>query len=52
MLFHCFSEKIKLDISCESSAEDSHEKNQALFYCKIKTRAGCQRSTVAAFRKF
>ena len=24
-LFHCFPEKIRLDILCESSAEDSYE---------------------------
>ena len=27
-LFHCFSEKIRLDISCESSARQSHMKHQ------------------------
>ena len=36
--FHCFSEKIRLDISSESSARQRiHMKNQALFSSKDKT---------------
>ena len=33
--FHCFSEKIRLDISCESSARlRIHIKHEALFFSK------------------
>ena len=37
--FHCFSEKIRLDVSSESSAtrQRIHMKNQALFSSKDKT---------------
>ena len=36
--FHCFSEKIRLDVSSESSARQRiHMKNQALFSSKDKT---------------
>ena len=28
---YCFSEKIRLDVSSESSAEDSHEKSSLIF---------------------
>ena len=32
IFFHCFSEKIRLDISCESSARQRiHMKHQVLF---------------------
>ena len=35
--FHCFSEKIRLDISCESPARQRiHMKQQALFSSKDK----------------
>ena len=35
--FHCFSEKIRLDVSSESSASQRiHMKNQALFSSKDK----------------
>ena len=35
--FHCFSEKIRLEISCESTARQRiHMKNQALFSSKDK----------------
>ena len=38
-LFHCFSEKIRLDISSESSARQRiHMKNQALFSSKEKSK--------------
>ena len=37
--FHCFSEKIRLDISCESSARQRiHMKLQALSSSKIKVK--------------
>ena len=37
--FHCFSEKIRLDISCESSAwQRIHMKHQALFFLKDKSK--------------
>ena len=37
--FHCFSEKIKLDVSSESSARQRiHVKNQALFSSKDKSK--------------
>ena len=37
ILFHCFSEKIRLDVSSESSARQRiHVKNQALFFIKRK----------------
>ena len=37
--FHCFSEKIKLDVSSESSARQRiHTKNQALFSSKDKSK--------------
>ena len=36
VLFHCISEKIRLDISSESSAR--HMKNQALFSSKDKSK--------------
>ena len=37
-LFHCFSEKIRLDVSSESSAgQRIHTKNQALFSSKNKS---------------
>ena len=37
--FHCFSEKIRLDISCESSARQRiHMKHQALFSSKDKSK--------------
>ena len=37
--FHCFSEKIRLDVSSESSARQRiHMKNQALFLRKIKVK--------------
>ena len=38
-IFHCFSEKIRLDVSSESSARQRiHMKNQALFSSKDKSR--------------
>ena len=37
--FHCFSEKIRLDVSSESSARQrSHLKHQALFSSKDKSK--------------
>ena len=37
--FHCFSEKIRLDVSSESSAlQRIHMKNQALFSSKDKSQ--------------
>ena len=37
--FHCFSEKIRLDVSCESSARwRIHMKNQALLSWKDKIK--------------
>ena len=37
--FYCFSEKIRLDVSSESSARQRiHMKNQALFSLKDKTK--------------
>ena len=37
--FHCFSEKIRLDVSSESSARQMiHMKNQALFSSKDKSK--------------
>ena len=37
--FHCFSEKIRLDILCESSARQrNHIKCQALFSLKDKEK--------------
>ena len=37
--FHCFSEKIRLDVSSESSAgQRIHMKNQALFSSKDKSK--------------
>ena len=37
--FHCFSEKVRLDVSCESSARQRiHLKNQALFSLKDKSK--------------
>ena len=39
ILFHCFSEKIRLDVSSESSARQRiHMKNQALFSSKDKSK--------------
>ena len=39
MFFHCFSEKIKLDVSSESSAmQKTQMKNQALFSSKDKSK--------------
>ena len=39
IFFHCFSEKITLDVSSESSARQRiHMKNQALFSSKDKTK--------------
>ena len=38
-LFHCFSEKIRLDVSSESSAwQRIHMKNQALFSLKDRSK--------------
>ena len=38
-IFHCFSEKIRLDVSSESSARQRiHMKNQALFTSKDKSK--------------
>ena len=38
-LFHCFSGKIRINISCESSAwQRIHMKHQALFSLKEKTK--------------
>ena len=38
-LFSCFSEKIRLDVSCESSARQRiHMKHQALFSLKDKSK--------------
>ena len=38
-IFHCFSEKIGLDVSSESSARQrSHMKNEALFSSKDKSK--------------
>ena len=38
-IFHCFSEKIRLDVSSESSARQRiHMKNQALFSSKDKSK--------------
>ena len=44
IFFHCFSEKIRLDISSESSARQRiHVKNQALFSLKYKsTKLKCR----------
>ena len=37
--FHCFSEKIRLDVSSESSARQrNHMKNQVLFSSKGKSK--------------
>ena len=37
--FHCFSEKIRLDVSSESSARQRiHLKHQALFSLKVKSK--------------
>ena len=37
--FHCFSEKIRLDVSSESSARQRiHRKNQVLFSLKVKSK--------------
>ena len=39
IFFHCFSEKIRLDVSSESSARQRiHMKNQALFSSKDKSK--------------
>ena len=38
--FHCFSEKIRLDVSSESSRQRIHMKNQALFSSKDKSKKG------------
>ena len=39
LFFHCFSEKIRLDVSSESSAwQRIHTKNQALFSSKDKSK--------------
>ena len=39
MFFHCFSEKIRLDVSSESSARQRiHMKNQTLFSSKDKNK--------------
>ena len=39
IFFHCFSEKIRLDVSSESSARQRiHIKNQALFSSKDKRK--------------
>ena len=39
ILFHCFSEIIRLDVSCETSARQRiHMKNQALFSSKDKSK--------------
>ena len=39
MIFHSFSEKIRLDISCESSARQRiHMKHQVLFSSKDKSK--------------
>ena len=39
IFFHCFSEKIRLDVSNESSARQRiHMKNQALFSSKDKSK--------------
>ena len=39
MLFHCFTEKIRLDVSSESSARQRiHMKNQALISTKDKSK--------------
>ena len=38
-LFHCFSQKIRLDLSSESSARQRiHMKNQALFSLKDESK--------------
>ena len=38
-IFHCFSEKIRLDVSSESSVgQRIHMKNQALFSSKVKSK--------------
>ena len=39
IVFHCFSDKIVLDISCDSSAwQRIHMKHQALFFLKDKSK--------------
>ena len=39
IFFHCFSKKIRLDISCQSSARQRiHMKHQALFSLKDKSK--------------
>ena len=39
LLFHCFSEKIRLDVSSDSSARQRiHFKHQALFSSKDKSK--------------
>ena len=39
IFFHCFSEKVRLDVSSESSARQRiHMKNQALFSSKDKSK--------------
>ena len=46
--FHCFSEKIRLDVSSESSAQRIHMQNQALFSSKDK-RKKIKMSSAAIF---
>ena len=41
--FHCFSEKIRLDILCESSARQRiHMKHQTSFSTKGKSKTKCR----------
>ena len=49
LFFHCFSEKIRLDVSSESSAtrQRIHMKNQALFSLKDKINKTCHRDRIA-----
>ena len=49
--FHCFSEKIRLDVSSESSARQRiHMKNQALFSSKEKNKVSSAAIFVGALR--
>ena len=48
-IFHCFSEKIRLDVSCESSARQRIlMKNQAIFSSKDK-KSKIKMSSAAVF---
>ena len=53
LFFHCFSEKLRLDVSSESSARQRiYMKNQALFSSKDKSEKNKMSSAAIFVKRF